>query len=93
MVQDVLARRLGFLTLDPPNPADTFIMSQKTRDPCLKQSMINLFIYQARESSLVPAGFLTAEFLQKKVIFEAFVLMGKLVWCFFSLLSRSKENL
>ena len=25
----------------------------------------NLFIYQARESSLVPAGFLTALFLQK----------------------------
>ena len=25
----------------------------------------NLFIYQARESSLVPAGFLTAQFLQK----------------------------
>ena len=24
----------------------------------------NLFIYQARESSLVPAGFLTAQFLQ-----------------------------
>ena len=25
----------------------------------------NLFTYQARESSLVPAGFLTAQFLQK----------------------------
>ena len=25
----------------------------------------NLFIYQARESSLVPAGFLTVQFLQK----------------------------
>ena len=25
----------------------------------------NLFIYQARESSLVPSGFLTAQFLQK----------------------------
>ena len=25
---------------------------------------VNLFIYQARESSLVPAGFLTAQFLQ-----------------------------
>ena len=25
----------------------------------------NLFIYQARESSLVPVGFLTAQFLQK----------------------------
>ena len=28
----------------------------------------NLFIYQARESSLVPAGFLTAQFLQKLCI-------------------------
>ena len=26
---------------------------------------VNLFIYQARESSLVPSGFLTARFLQK----------------------------
>ena len=25
----------------------------------------NVFIYQARESSLVPVGFLTAQFLQK----------------------------
>ena len=33
----------------------------------------NLFIYQARESSLVPAGFLTAQFLQKLYIYEAFV--------------------
>ena len=27
--------------------------------------VVNLFIYQARESSLVPTGFLTAQFLQK----------------------------
>ena len=29
------------------------------------QVIYNLFIYQARESSLVPEGFLTAQFLQK----------------------------
>ena len=28
-------------------------------------TVCNLLIYQARESSLVPAGFLTAQFLQK----------------------------
>ena len=39
----------------------------------------NWFIYQARESSLVPAGFLTAQFLQEKVIYEAFVVMGELM--------------
>ena len=38
----------------------------------------NLFIYQARESSLVPAGFLTAQFLHKLLIYEAFVVEGKL---------------
>ena len=31
----------------------------------LGRVVLNLFIYQARESSLVPAGFLTAQFLQK----------------------------
>ena len=31
----------------------------------LQQQQSNLFIYQARETSLVPAGFLTAQFLQK----------------------------
>ena len=35
----------------------------------------NLSIYLARESSLVPARFLTAQFLQKKVLSEAFVVM------------------
>ena len=38
----------------------------------------NFFIYQARECSLVPAGFLAAHFLQKKRIYEAFVVMGEL---------------
>ena len=37
----------------------------------------NSFIYQA-SSSLVPAGFLTAQFLQKPWIYEAFVVAGKL---------------
>ena len=37
----------------------------------------NLFIYKARESSLVPSGFLTAQFLQKLKIYEAFVVMGR----------------
>ena len=71
-------------------------------------STVNLFIYQARESSRVlvrtrltyslpsflpsftplredrlerpsrvPAGFLTAQFLQKLLIYEAFVVMGR----------------
>ena len=29
----------------------------------------NLFIYQARESSLVPVGFLKSQFLQKLLLF------------------------
>ena len=37
-----------------------------------------MFIYQAKESSLVPAGFLTAHFLQELKVYEAFVVMGKL---------------
>ena len=36
----------------------------------------NLFMYQARESSLVPAGFLRAQFLQKQLVYETFVVMG-----------------
>ena len=31
-----------------------------------------------RQSSLVPAGFLTAQFLQKLEIYKAFVVMGEL---------------
>ena len=46
----------------------------------------NLFIYQARKSSMVPAGFLTAQFLQKPWIYEAFVAVGKLFWVFSALL-------
>ena len=34
-------------------------------NPAAEMGKGNLFIYQARESSLVPAGFLTAQFLQK----------------------------
>ena len=45
---------------------------------CLGMSEVNLFIYQARESNLVPAGFLTARFLQKLCIYEAFDVEGKL---------------
>ena len=30
----------------------------------------NLFIFQARESSVVPAGFLTAQFLQKTLFMK-----------------------
>ena len=39
------------------------------------RAALDLFIYLARESSLVPAGFLTAQFLQKLYIYEAFVVM------------------
>jgi hypothetical protein len=35
----------------------------------------NLFIYQARESTLVPAEFMTAQAFQK-LIYKAFVVMG-----------------
>ena len=45
-----------------------------------------MFIYQARESSLVPAGFLTAQFLQKQ-IYVAFVMMGELRWYFSALIA------
>ena len=39
----------------------------------------DLFICQARESSLVPAGFLTAQFLKANTIYEACVVMGVFV--------------
>ena len=38
---------------------------EKYAPGCLSTYLGNLFIYQARESSLVPEGFLTAQFLQK----------------------------
>ena len=47
----------------------------------IKDLTSNLFDYQAREPSPFPAGFLTAQFLQKKRIYEAFVMMGELMWC------------
>ena len=50
---------------------------------------INMFIYQARESSLGPAGFLTAQFLQ---IYEAFVVRGDLGWGFSHILIWRKET-
>ena len=45
-------------------------------------SLFNLFIYQARESSLVSAGFLTAQFLKKTVVYETCVVMGDKAWGF-----------
>ena len=47
----------------------------------------NLLIYQAKESSLVPAGFLTAQFLQKNLFYEAFLVMGPLRWYFSTLIA------
>ena len=38
--------------------------------PCRREGGDNLFIYQARESSLVPAGFLTPQFLQKMLFMK-----------------------
>ena len=43
-------------------------------------SLFNLFIYQARESSLDPAGILTAQFLKKNVVYETFVVIGDIDW-------------
>ena len=51
-------------------------------------AMTNLFIYQARESSLVRAGFLTVS--PENVIYEAFVVMGELSWGFSALLAWRK---
>ena len=48
--------------------------------------------YQARESSLVPAGFQTAQFLQKLQIYEAFVVMGSLGQSFSAQLALRKEK-
>ena len=36
-----------------------------------------MFIFQAKESSLVTVGFLTAQFSAESLIYEAFVLMGE----------------
>ena len=52
----------------------------------------NMFIHQARDSSLVLAGFLTAQFLQKLYIYGAFVVMGELEWGFSALLAWRKEK-
>ena len=46
------------------SPAKFFEMI-KREGRCWSRDGGNLFIYQARESSLVTAGFLTAQFLQK----------------------------
>ena len=51
--------------------------------------VINLFIYEAREYSLVPVGFLTAQFLQKG---WWHLLMVEIWWCFSLLLSWRKEG-
>ena len=37
-----------------------------------------VLIYQLRESSLVPSGFLIAQFLRESAVYEAFVVMGEL---------------
>ena len=51
--------------------------------------VINLFIYEAREYSLVPIGFLTAQFLQKG---WWHLMMVEIWWCFSLLLSWRKEG-
>ena len=50
----------------------------------------NLFINQTRKSSLVPAGILTAQFLQKILIHEAFFVVVELEWGFSALLAWRK---
>ena len=54
----------------------------------------NLFIYQARESSLVPAGLLTAWYLQKLLFMKPLFLWGKQggasLYCILVLLSWRK---
>ena len=45
-----------------------------------------MFIYQARQSSLVPAVFLIAQFMQKLWMYDAVVLVGKFGWGFSALL-------
>ena len=52
----------------------------------------HLFIYQAIESGLVPAEFLTAQFLQKLEIYEAFVVITEHRWCYSALLSLRKDH-
>ena len=51
---------------------------------------VNLFTYQTRKSSLVPAGILTAQFLQKTLIYENFVVVGELEWSYSVLLAWRK---
>ena len=48
------------------------------------QGWNNCLFDRLEESSLVPAGFLTAQFLQKKVIYEAFVFCRKLAGASFT---------
>ena len=52
----------------------------------------NFFIYQAREFSLVPVGFSDSSVSEETVIYEAFVLMGEIGWCFSSLIFWRKGN-
>ena len=43
-------------------------------------------------ASLVPAGFLTAWFLQKQYIYKAFVMMGDLGWSVYAFLREGKRK-
>ena len=66
------------------------VVRQVDRVQGVEVKVANLFIYQARESSLVPVGFRTAQFSAETVIYEAFVLIGELGWWFTSFLSWRK---
>ena len=52
----------------------------------------NLFIYQARESSLVPIGFSDSPDSVGNINYETFVMMGELGWGLSALLAWKKRT-
>ena len=63
--KDGVDNRVACATLDIFTPKNDVLCTQPEETGHWILERCNLFIYQARESSLVPAGFLTAQFLQK----------------------------
>ena len=62
-----------YATKNEVDPRITFVTYGVCISDGVSRGRVNLIIYQARESSMVPVGFLTAQFLHKLYIYENLV--------------------